>query len=222
MVLLLVLLTVCIFLAIDYILKREERKIREIGNEKRSPIFLAPEKSLRPIADGKKRLFHLSHSWVQAIDEDYVYVGFDDFVQNLFSEEVSVEDLPLVGAHIPQGTKIWDVGLTNHKVSQLSPVAGSVVDINPAFKINVPLSSEEVEKSWILKLKADNLKRDSHNLMNYSQARMMNTYLRDELFMFAQKGHYMNDGGKIDPGMIEKMPSEEWKKHIEKFFPFSD
>ena len=220
MVLLLVLLTVGIFLAVDYVLRREDRAIKEIGKEKRSPIFLSPEKSLRPIAEGAQRMFHLSHSWAQSIDEDYVYVGFDNFISNLYSADVRVDDLPLMGTHIPQGTKIWDVGVANHMVPQLSPVSGSVVDINPACKMNLSLSSEDVEKSWILKLKADDLARDSHNLMKQSQANMMNTSLNDELFLFAQKEHYLNDGGKIDPAYIEKMPAEEWIELVDKFFPY--
>ena len=110
--------------------------------------------------------------------------------------------------------------MVNHMVQQLSPVSGSVVDINPACKMNLPLSSEDVEKSWILKLKADDLDRDSHNLMKQSQAKMMNTSLNDELSMFAQKEHYLNDGGKIDPVYIEKMPDEDWIELVNKFFPY--
>jgi glycine cleavage system H lipoate-binding protein len=222
MVLLLVLLTVTILLAVDYVLRKEERKIKAIGNEQRSPIFLSPERSLSPIVDKSKRMYHLSHSWAQMTDGDYVYVGFDDFISNLFSSEVRVDDLPLVGAHLLQGTKIWDVGIANRKVEQLSPLSGSVVDVNPAFKMNIPLSSADVEQSWILKLKADNLKKESANLMKNTQAAMMNTYLRDELLMSAQQENYLNDGGKIDPAFVEKMSDGQWKSLIDKFFPYQE
>lgn len=220
MVVVLILLTVTVFLVIDYILRREGKAISEIGQEKRSPIFLSPEKSLTPVGNNKKRFYHLSHSWVQPSDEDYVYVGFDDFVAELFTSEVQMSNLPLVGAHIPQGIKIWDVGLVKHKVSQLSPVSGKVVDVNPACRMSIPLPSEDVKKSWILKLKADDLENESHNLMKESQAKLMNTALHDELLMYAQEGHYLNDGGKIDPAYIENMPEEDWQNLISKYFPF--
>ena len=82
------------------------------------------------------------------------------------------------------------------------------------------LPSEDVKKSWILKLKADDLENESHNLMKESQAKLMNTALHDELLMYAQEGHYLNDGGKIDPAYIENMPEEDWQNLISKYFPF--
>lgn len=222
MVFVLVALTVAVFLAVDFVLRREDRTIKEIGKEKRSPIFLSPEKSLTPVINGKKRFYHLSHSWVQPTDEEYVYIGFDDFISDLFTSEVRMSDLPLVGAHIPQGTKIWDVGLTKHKVSQLSPVSGKVIDINPACRMNLPLSSEDVKKSWILKLKADDLEIDSHNLMKEPQAKIMNMALYDELLLHAQEGHYLNDGGKIDSTYIENMSETDWQNLTSRFFPYQN
>jgi len=219
MVVVLMVLTVAVFLVVDYLLRREGRVINEIGKDKKSPIFLSPERSLTPVENGKSRYYHISHSWVQPVNEDYVYVGFDDFISNLFTSEVRIADLPLVGAHIPQGSKIWDVGQNKHKVSQLSPVSGKVMDVNPACRMNIPLPAEDVKKSWILKLKADELETESHNLMKESQAKLMNTALYDELLLHAQDGHYLNDGGKIDSTYIENMSETDWENLISKFFP---
>ncbi len=220
MVFVLVLLTVGILLTIDYVLRREDRKIKAIGQEKKSPIFLSPEKALLPLTNGSKKLYHLSHTWVQPAEGDTVYIGFDDFVSTLFSSEIKMEDLPLVGTHVPQGTKVWDVGLTNRKVHQLSPVSGKVVDINPACKLNIPLTTNDVEKSWVIKMKTDNLEKDSHNLMKPTQANMMNTALRDDLYLSAQQEHYLNDGGAIDPSYIDQMGEDEWGELCNKFFPY--
>jgi glycine cleavage system H lipoate-binding protein len=203
-----------------YVLRKEGREIGYIGKEKKSPIFLSPEKALRPIVNGKNRLYHLSHSWMKPTDEGYVYVGFDKFISTLFSSKLSLKDLPIVGTHVPQGAKIWDVGLTNHYVSQLSPVSGTVVDINPGCKLNVPIPSEQAEKSWVLKLKPKNLEMESKNLMKQPQVDIMNAALTDDLLMSAQEGKYLNDGGKVDPGFIEKMPGEQWGRLVEIFFPY--
>jgi len=220
MVFVLVLLTVGILLTVDYVLRREDRKIKAIGQEKKSPIFLNPEKALLPLTNAEKKMYHLSHTWVQSLEGDTVYVGFDNFVSAVFSSEIKMEDLPLVGAHVPQGAKIWDVGLTNRKVSQLSPISGKVVEINPACKLNIPLSTNEVEKSWVIKMKTDNLEKESHNLMKHTQATMMNTALRDDLYLSAQQEHYLNDGGAIDPNYIEEMAEDEWEVLCNKFFPY--
>jgi glycine cleavage system H lipoate-binding protein len=222
MVVILVLLTIGIFLAVDYMLRKEAREIREIGKEKRSPIFLSPEKSLRPIGNGKNRLYHLSHSWVKSTDEGYVYVGFDNFISTLFSSKISLKDLPLVGSHVPQGAKIWDVGLMSRYVSQLSPISGTVVDINPGCNLDIPVPSDQTEKSWVLKLKPENLEMESKNLMKQSQVEIMNTALIDDLYLSAQEGNYLNDGGKIDPEFIDNMPEEQWNHLVELFFPYEN
>ncbi len=219
MVFLLLFLTVAVFLAVDFVLRKEDREIKKIGQNKNSPIFLSPEKSLTAIAATENRLYHQSHSWLEPLPDGTMYIGYDDFISTLFSENVNMEDLPVIGAHVPQGTKLWDVGLEKHKVMQLSPVSGKVVDINPACKMNVPIPSKQVERSWVIKLKADNLAIEENNLMQNSQAVILNNALRDELLMTAQEGHYLNDGGDIDPVFIKNMKDEDWSGLIKKFFP---
>ena len=131
-----------------------------------------------------------------------------------------MKDLPMVGAHVPQGAKIWDVGLKNHRISQLSPVSGQVVDVNPACKLNIPIPTDQTEKSWVLKLKADNVDMEIKNLMKHNQAAIMNTALIDDLYLSAHEGKYLNDGGKIDPAYIDNMSQERWNVLIELFFPY--
>ena len=220
MVFVLLLMTVGIFLVVDYVVRREGKEIKEIGKEKKSPIFLSPEKSLKPIQNGKKRLYHLSHSWIQSADEGHVYVGFDDFISTLFSSEVTMNNFPLIGTYLKQGTKIWDVGLKNHRISQLSPVSGTVIDINPGCKLNVKIPTKQTEKSWVLKLKTDNLERETKNLMKQSQVTIMNTALIDDLYDAAQEQNYLNDGGEIDPDYVDNMSEEQWTKLVEMFFPY--
>ena len=219
MVFLLLFLTVAVFLAVDFVLRKEDLELKTIGQNKKSPIFLSPEKSLIPVETTANRLFHQSHSWVEPQSDGTFYIGYDNFITTLFSENVNMEDLPLVGTHIPQGTKIWDVGLDEHKVVQLSPVSGQVVDVNPACKLNVPIPSDQVAKSWVIKMTSDNLRNEQNNLMQKSQAIILNNALKDELLMTAQKGHYLNDGGKISPDFIKSMPDEEWTQLVQKFFP---
>ena len=219
MVFLLVVLTVAIFLVVDFLLRREEKEIIEICEKIKSPLFLSPEKSLTPISEDDGRLYHQSHSWAQSSDDGMIYVGFDNFISILFSEHIKMDDLPLVGSHIPQGTKVWDVGIDDHKIVQLSPVSGKVVEVNPACKLNIPIPSEKVEKSWILKIAADNLENDENNLMQRSQAEILNNALNDELLMSAQRRKFLNDGGKIDPGFIAQMSDDDWNRIVNQFFP---
>lgn len=219
MVVLLVIFTILIFVVANFILKREGNEIREASEKIKSPLFLSPEKSLLPVPENDERLHHQSHSWVQQLNNEEVYVGIDNFISTLFSENIKLKDLPLVGSHILQGTKIWDVGIDNHRIAQLSPVTGKVIDVNPACKLDIPIPSEQVEKSWIIKIVADNLQNDENNLMQRSQAIILNNALTDELLMTAQRGNFLNDGGKIDPRFIAQMSDEDWNRIVNQFFP---
>ncbi len=222
MVFILVLLTVAVFIAVDYFLRREERAIKQAEKKKKAPIFLSPEKALIPVKEKGARLYHPSHSWVQKGEENIYYIGFDDLISFLFSDQVKLKDLPLIGSYIPQGCRIWEVTINGHSISQLSPLSGKVVDINPACCLDIPLPSDQVEKSWILKVKADRFNEEANNLMSDTQASMMNSTIRDEIFSQAVQGHYVNDGGKLAPEFVEKMPEEEWKKFIHNYFPYQE
>jgi len=219
MVFVLVGVTAIVFLLVDFLLRREDRELKKVSQKRKAPIFLDPENALKPIKQLDKRLYHPSHSWIQTNGEGYAYVGFDDFIARLFSDEVRVSDLPLVGTHVPQGTNLWQVGTTKRNINQLSPLAGTVVEINPAFLADIPLLASDVEKSWILKMRADNFETDAKNLIASDMAGLMNSALADELVRFSQDPHYLNDGGKIDAKYLDNLSDEEWQKMTVKFFP---
>lgn len=220
MVFVLVFLTILVFITLSFLLKKEDKIMKENEKSKKSPIFLTPEKSLLPLGLDESKLYHLSHSWVVPAQDGNVYVGFDNFISSLFSNDVKVVDLPLVGAHLSQGTKIWDVKQMNHEIKQLSPISGEVTAINPACFADISLSSGQIEKSWILKMKPDRINFESNNLMRHDQAVIHNYALKDELIQMVQNEKYLNDGGQIDPDFIKNIPDKEWKNIVDKFFPY--
>ncbi len=222
MVFILVLLTVAVFIAVDYFLRREDRALKETEKKKKAPIFLSPEKALLPVKEKGKRLYHPSHSWVQKEEDNLYYIGFDDLISFLFSDRVKLKDLPLIGTYLPQGCRIWEVAVNGHSISQLAPVSGEVVDVNPACCLDILLPSEQVEKSWILKVKANRFKEEVNNLISDTQAAMMNSVIRDEIFSQAVQGRYVNDGGKLAPEFIENMSEEKWREFIHNYFPYQE
>lgn len=218
MVVALFLLTVAVFITLHYFLSKEDRLMERTEKQKKSPIFLSPDKALIPLVNRAKRLYHLSHSWIQKSDEEYVYVGYDNFIPFLFSSKVKIKDLPLVGSEVPQGTKLWEVEANGRSLTQFAPVSGKIVDINPACNMNLALPSDQVEKSWILKMSTSDLNHDMHNLMQPEQASFMNTALRDDIYQSVQPGAYLNDGGQIDPTFIANLSDQEWHNLIGKYF----
>ena len=220
MVFILVVLTVVIFIGVDFLLRREDKMITESTRSKKTPIFLSPDKALVPIEDDENKLYHISHTWSLSKDSDEIYIGYDDFISTIFSSDVNINIIHPVGTHILQGSAIWEVYSGNNRISQLAPLSGTVTEINPACTMNIPLSSKQTEKSWIVKIQGDNIKNETNNLMKHTQAKTINAFLRDELIMQAQQDQYLNDGGNIDPDYIKNMKSKEWNLLLDKFFPY--
>ena len=222
MVIILFLLTVAVFLVVDLVLRKEERMAKRTGTSKRTPIFLSPEKALIPIGNNKERKYHVSHSWALQSEPGSVYVGFDNFIPALFASDVIVDDVPQIGSHVDQGDKAWSVKMNGKTINQLIPVSGTVIDINPAIAMHKAFSSDKIGQSWILKMNAPELESESHNLMNYNQAQMMNSTLVDDFFLNNQMGQYLNDGGRLTPDYISKIPEEQWDKIVQRYFPYKE
>jgi glycine cleavage system H lipoate-binding protein len=219
MVFLLVFLTVAAAILVNYLLHRENRLIKEKETSKKSPIFLSPDKALIPLVTKNKRYYHVSHSWITPSDEGYYYVGYDRLIPTIFSDQVHVKDLPLIGTQLQQGSKLWDVEASGKSVSQGAPISGEVVDINPACNMDISLPADQLEKSWILKIKADKNSNEMTNLMDDVQERMYLNSLTEEIRLQADNGMYMNDGGKLSPDFVKNMDEETWENFIKKFFP---
>jgi hypothetical protein len=69
-------------------------------------------------------------------------------------------------------------------------------------------------------MKAYDFDNENNNLLNHEQASSINNMLMDSLVMNADKEHYLNDGGVIDPAYVKNMDDNEWKDFIHKFFPY--
>ena len=220
MVFVLVVLTVLIFIGVDYLLRKEEKVIKESTKSKKSPIFLSPEKALVEIGEDENKLYHISHTWALSSDPEYAYISYDRFMSTIFSSDIHINKIAAIGNHVVQGNRIWDLQSGNNTISQLSPLSGTVIEINPACTMSIPVSAKQAEKSWIVKLKPDNVKHDAKNLMNHSQAETVNNILRDELVLQAQQGNYLNDGGSIDPDYIKNMKQKDWNMLLDRFFPY--
>jgi glycine cleavage system H lipoate-binding protein len=219
MVFLLVFLTIAAGILVNYLVHKENRQIRKKEASKKSPIFLSPDKALIPMLNGNKRHYHVSHSWISASDEGYYYVGYDRLIPTLFSEQIRIKDLPLIGTQLQQGSKLWDVEASGKKITQDSPISGEIIAINPACNMDIPLSSAQVEKSWVLKMKTTMNHNEMTNLMDDTQEQMYLNSLSEEIRHQAGNGIYMNDGGRLAPDFVKNMSDEEWKKFIKKFFP---
>src|SRR5271169_6820535 len=87
--------------------------------------------------------YHPGHTWALSESSNLVRIGMDDFASKLTGKIEHVA-LPQRGQWIRQGQKVWSVVRNGVKVDMVSPIEGSVADINeavvrdPSFATNDP------------------------------------------------------------------------------------
>jgi len=210
MVIGLLFLTVAVFLIIDYFLSREDLKVSEYEKKPGAAIFMRPEKSLVPVKVSSNRMFHPSHTWSQSGHEKEIIIGFDEIIPFIFSDQVELENLPVLNQTIHQGDVIWQIKASNKTLSQKSPVSGLVTEINPACSSAVPVPSSQLSNSWILKVKTDTEKRDGFNLLPLQYASGLLQIQKDRLTEMLHGQAIFNDGGRLDPALIRKLDDDTW------------
>src|SRR6266567_8182617 len=136
MTVLLVLLTFATFLLIDHFHSRKQVAIQPVLQASKS----ATEKSPLPSLVGGFKVpenlrFHPGHTWALSESPSLVRVGMDDFASKLVGK-VERMSLPQRGQWIRQGQKLASVYRDGAKVDMLSPIEGSVADINDAVVTN--------------------------------------------------------------------------------------
>ncbi len=218
MVFALVLLTLIVFIAIDCFLRKEDRQLEAKKRELKSPIFLKPEQSLLPLATVEGRLFHPSHSWMQMTEDGTAVTGFDDFVSWLFPGLIEVVRIPAVGNRVKQGESIWQIAHLQRRVVLRAPISGTIIEINPALKLGIPLPAKDIEKSWVLRMQPDGRGQEFANLIPACLANQVNTLLKDDVVFQIQKEFLLNDGGKPDEEFFENLSDEEWNQIVERYF----
>ncbi|MCS6244853.1 MAG: glycine cleavage system protein GcvH [Opitutus sp.] len=97
-----------------------------------------------------------SHEWLQLAADGTATVGITDYAQNSLGDITYVQ-LPKVGATLTAG-QVYGVVESVKAASDLySPVAGTVIAINPALD-SAPetVNSDAYQGGWMLKLKLAN------------------------------------------------------------------
>lgn len=211
MILALVLLTVAVFLFIEFLMTREDKAVSVYESMSRASIFMNPEKSLVKIPIDANRRFHPSHTWYQMSTDNDAVVGFDEMIPFLFAENIGLEKLPVLYQTIHQGDTLWQIRANNKLLTQKSPISGSIAEINPACSGSIPLPADLLSTSWIIKIKPERLGHEAGNLLPYSAAAELIHFQKEQLVSQLHGEHLFNDGGRLDPGLIRKLDDTEWK-----------
>src|SRR5579859_2403743 len=221
MVVILVLLTFAIFLLIDYV--RSQKQIA-VQAAVQSAVREVEPRMVPPVVAGfevpPNIRFHAGHTWALSESRDLVRVGMDDFASKLIGKIESIA-LPQRGRWVRQGQKIWTIFRDGKSVDMVSPIEGTVTDVNEAVVKNPELARKDpYGEGWLLTVQAPDSKINFRNLMGGSLARLWteSSALRLHSRMPAMAGALAQDGGVAVDDISAHMPDEDWATLTKEFF----
>ena len=92
-----------------------------------------------------------SHEWVK-VDGDVATIGISDYAQHALGNIVYV-DMPEEDDEVTQGEDFGAVESVKAASDLISPVSGTVIEINEALADNPELLNEDAFENWIIKVK---------------------------------------------------------------------
>ena len=104
-----------------------------------------------------------SHEYVK-VEGDFAYVGITDYAQHALGNVVYV-DMPEVDDEVEAGEEFGDVESVKAASDLISPVSGTVVEVNEALEDKPELINEDAFENWIMKVELSD-KSELDNLMD--------------------------------------------------------
>ena len=91
-----------------------------------------------------------SHEYVR-IEDGFGFIGITDYAQNALGNVVYV-DMPEVDDEVEAGEEFGAVESTKAASDLISPVSGTVVEINEALEDTPELINQDAFQNWIIKV----------------------------------------------------------------------
>ncbi len=95
-------------------------------------------------------LYSESHEWVK-VEGEIALIGITDFAQNALGD-LSYVDMPEVDDEVSQGEEFGAVESVKAASDIISPVSGTVVEINGELEDNPELLNQDAFANWIIKV----------------------------------------------------------------------
>ncbi len=224
MTVLLVLFFFATFLLIDYFRNRHAivKPVLQVAPSKHDAV--APR--LQPALVGgfavpENLRYHPGHTWALSESPSLVRVGMDDFASKLAGKVDSI-NLPQRGQWIRQGQKMCTLYRDDVAVDMVSPIEGSVSDINQAVIKDPKLAlSDPYGEGWLLTVQAPDAKTSFKNLFGGPLARWWTEESASRLqrrMPLAMAGALAQDGGVAMNDLSAHIPDQEWLPLAKEFF----
>ena len=104
-----------------------------------------------------------SHEFVR-VEGDFGFVGITDYAQNALGNVVYV-DMPEVDDEVTAGEEFGAVESVKAASDLISPVSGTVVEINETLEDTPELINQDAFENWIIKVELSD-KSELDNLMD--------------------------------------------------------
>jgi len=217
MTVLLVLFTFTTFLLIDHFRTRHAvQPVLQVAPAKHETT--APR--LQPALVGgfsvpENLRYHPGHTWALSESTNLVRVGMDDFASKL-TGTVERITLPQRGQWIRQGQKVCTIHRDGVAVDMVSPVEGTVSDINQAVEKDPKLALRDpFGEGWLVTVNAPDPKTSFKNLLGGPLARWWMEESASRLqrrvpMQMAFAGALAQDGGEAINDVSSQIPDQEW------------
>ena len=222
MTVLLVLFFFATFLLIDYF--RSRRAIVQPALQV-APAKYAEVPRLQPALVGgfevpENLRYHPGHTWALSESPNLVRVGMGDFAAKLTGRVESIT-LPQRGQWIRQGQKMCTLYRDDYAVDMVSPIEGSVSDINQALMKDPKLALRDpYGEGWLVTVQAPDAKTSFKNLFGGPLARWWTEESASRLQRRVPMalGALAQDGGVAMDDITTQIPDQEWLPLAKEFF----
>ena len=221
MTVIMVLMTFAIFLLIDYVRGQKQTA--------KPPVVLHAIREAAPrvvpaMVAGfqvpENVRYHAGHTWALSESSELVRVGMDDFATKLIGKIESIA-LPQRGRWVRQGQKIWTIFRDGKSVDMVSPIEGTITDVNEAVVQNPELARKDpYGEGWLVTVQAPDSKLNFRNLLGGTLARLWteSAALHLQNRIPAMAGVLAQDGGVAVDDITAHLPNEDWAVLTREFF----
>jgi glycine cleavage system H protein len=220
MTVLLVLLTFVTFLLIDHFHSRKQVAVQPTLQAKpEAPPRLAPS-LVGGFQVPEKLRFHPGHTWALSESPSLVRIGMDEFASKLAGKLDRIA-LPQRGQWIRQGQKVWTLHRDGASVDMVSPIEGSVADINEAAVRNPELArNDPYGEGWLVTVQSPDAKTNFRNLLGGALARWWTEESASRLQRRIPMalGALAQDGGVAVDNLAAQLRDKDWASLAKEFF----
>lgn len=221
MTVIMVLLTFAIFLSIDYVRGHKQVvKQADAQHTRRPAVSQVAPAFVAGFEVPENVRYHAGHTWALAESRELVRVGMDDFASKLIGKIESIS-LPQRGRWVRQGQKIWTIVRDGKSVDMVSPIEGTITDVNDAVAKKPELARRDpYGEGWLVTVQAPDSKLNFRNLLSGTLARLWteDSALRLRSRMPVLAGALAQDGGVAVDDLTAHIPGEDWATVTKEFF----